>query len=69
MKAPWRDYAGNDIYEGDTVRHPSGEQGVVVVWPDESEPSDQWRVRYDDGVVLRLCLQVGDKGCAEVVQK
>lgn len=64
VAAPWPDYAGNAVHEGDTIRHPSGEQGVVVLLPDEAEPEDQWRVDYGEGWVSRLCLQMGDKGQA-----
>lgn len=48
-KAPWPDFAGNDIHEGDTIRHPSGEEGKIVFLEFESDPGDQWRVLYDDG--------------------
>lgn len=66
-KAPWADFAGNDIYEGDTIKHPAGGEGVVVFWPQESHSSDQWRVKYPHAGHGRLCLQVGDKGRASVV--
>lgn len=63
--APWRDFAGNEIYNGDVICHPSGERGKVVFLPNESDPGDQWRVDYGDGSYLsRLCLQIGDKGRA-----
>ncbi len=67
-KAPWPDYAGNEIHEGDRIQHPSGEVGVVVHLADEHEPEDQWRVDYGDGTLSRLCLQVGDKGRAVKVE-
>lgn len=63
--APWRDFAGNEIYNGDVICHPSGERGKVVFLPSETEPADQWRVDYGDGL-SRLCLQIGDKGRATV---
>jgi hypothetical protein len=66
-KAPWPDFAGNDIHDGDTIEHPSGERGTVVLLAQESDPGDQWRVDYGDAPLSRLCLQVGDKGCAVVV--
>jgi len=63
--APWPNFAGNVIHEGDLLRHPSGEQGCVVFLADEREASDQWRVEYDELKYLsRLCLQIGDKGQA-----
>jgi hypothetical protein len=64
-KAPWTDFAGNDIHVGDTIEHPSGERGKVVFLLLE-HPSDQWRVDYGTEL-LRLCLQVGDRGRAVVV--
>lgn len=36
--APWRDFAGNEIYNGDVICHPSGERGKVVFLPNESDP-------------------------------
>jgi hypothetical protein len=67
-KAPWTDFAGNDIHEGDTIQHPtSGERGTVVFLAHEERPIDQWRVDYGNGGISRLCLQIGDKGQAVVV--
>lgn len=67
-KAPWPDFQGRDIYEGDVIEHTSGERGVVCFWPDEKDPSDQWRVFYAEygAPHSRLCLQIGDKGQAVV---
>lgn len=67
-KAPWLDYAGSEVHEGDRIRHPSGEDGVVVYLADEDEPEDQWRVDYGHVGLSRLCLQLGDKGQAVVVR-
>lgn len=69
-KAPWFDFSGNEIREGDTIRHPSGETGVVCFWESQSEPSDQWRVFYAGRVAQysRLCLQIGERGRAVVVR-
>lgn len=67
--APWRDFDGNEIYDGCEIRHPSGEVGRVVFLPNEEMQSDAWRVVYvDDLGKARLCLQVGDKGQAKVVK-
>lgn len=58
-KAPWTDFAGADIYEGDVIAHPTGERGKVVFLRDKTEPADQWRVLYDDDeckYLSRLCL-------------
>ncbi|WP_110644104.1 hypothetical protein [Salinicola sp. CPA57] len=66
-KAPWPDYAGNQIHEGDTLTHPSGETGKVIFLETEKDPHDQWRVDYADQY-LRLALQIGDKGQALVTE-
>ena len=65
--APWKDFVGNDIHEGDIITHPSGESGKVVFLPEEAEQDDQWRVAYVGSRYLsRLCLQIGDRGQAVV---
>lgn len=66
--APWPDYAGNEIHEGDTIIHPSGEKGVVVFMELEQDPHDQWRVDYGEVWLSRLSLQIGDKGQAVKVE-
>lgn len=68
-KAPWTDFNGDDLYAGDTIRHPSGEYGTIVYLADEQESVDQWRVNYGDPVLSRLCLQIGDNGQAVKVGK
>jgi hypothetical protein len=66
-EAPWPDFAGNPIRDGDTIQHPaSGQTGRVVFAPARAE--DQWLVSYADGDVSRLRLQIGDKGRAVVVE-
>src|SRR5690242_1993601 len=69
MKAPWKDFSGSDIHEGDVISHPCGERGKVVFLPEYSEAADQWRVDYDGIPLSRLCLQIGDKGQAVVVER
>ena len=65
--APWKDFAGNDIHEGDIIAHPSGESGKVVFVPDGEAPEDQWMIAYVGSKYLsRLCLQIGDRGQAVV---
>lgn len=64
---PWPDFAENPIREGDIIRHPTGETGRVVFLAGWNNPTDQWRVDYGDGLLSRLCLQIGDKGMAVVV--
>lgn len=64
--APWPDYDGNEIVEGDTVVNPSGQSGTVVYMQNYLELEDQWLVDYGDEMYSRLCLQIGDKGMAVV---
>ncbi|MFW5971765.1 MAG: hypothetical protein ACOCQT_06640, partial [Desulfovermiculus sp.] len=68
-KAPWTDYEGNDLYEGDFIIHPSGEIAQIVVLEYAKSVHDKWRVYYKSTPPLlagwsRLSLQVGDKGMA-----
>ncbi len=68
-EAPWKDFEGNVICEGDTIVHPDGMKGIV--WYDKHNPSevpeDRWAVEYDNHAASsRLCLQIGDKGQAVV---
>ncbi|MBF7690842.1 hypothetical protein I2F30_08825 [Acinetobacter sp. SCC474] len=55
------------MFESDLIQHPSGETGLVVFLESENEESNQWRVRYSDNSLSRLCLQIGDKGQAIVI--
>lgn len=66
--APWPDFAGNEIREGDMIEHPTGECGAVCFWPHEKDVGDQWRVFYPEngGSYSRLGLQIGSKGMAVV---
>lgn len=66
-KAPWPDYRGADIYEGDTIVHPQGDCGTVV-FDASREPGLEWRVQYLSGEEsLWLGNQIGDKGQACVL--
>lgn len=66
-RAPWTDFAGQQIYEGDTIIHPAGERGVVKFLSEHGNAADQWRVDYGNGELSRLMLQIGDKGQAVVL--
>lgn len=63
--APWKDYAGNTLQEGDYIKHPDGTIGKVFV---SSSPEHVgygcWRVIYEDGENLLLANQVNDRGQA-----
>lgn len=71
-KAPWPDYRGAEIYDGDTIIHPSGETGTVVYIPHPPEvgrnvDGDSWFVDYGTRPMSRLSLQIGNKGQACVL--
>lgn len=67
--APWNDFTGHLIFEGDTIKHPDNTTGQVIFDNKADRVGDQWLVDYGygDGILSRLCLQIGDKGRAEVV--
>lgn len=67
-KSPFKDFYNHEISEGDVIQHPSGEKGTVVFEQRTESDSDNWLVEYEDGVKSRLCLQVGDKGQAYVIE-
>lgn len=63
--APWPDFAGNEIAEGDFLIHPDGKKGCVMF--DQSgayEGINCWRLVYEGGISLWLGTQVGPKGKA-----
>ena len=62
--APWTDFDGQTIRDGDFIIHPDGVKGIVVFRPKGVDASDKWLVDYGDGGPSRLCLQIGDKGRA-----
>lgn len=68
MVAPWRDMHGRTIREGDTIRHPDGQEGRVIYRPEREDDADRWLVDYGDGTESRLVLQINDRGQAVVVQ-
>lgn len=68
--APWPDFKGNPIYEGDLIEHPASDETGVVMYLDRHGLAevDRWFVDYGDGGrPSRLGLQIGDKGQAVVV--
>lgn len=68
LAAPWRDFAGALIHEGDTIRHPTGDTGTVV-YDEKREEVLRWRAVYENGESLWLGNQIGDKGRAVIVPK
>lgn len=63
--APWTDFAGNEIAEGDFLIHPDGKKGCVMFEQSGAyEGVNRWRMVYEDGESLWLGNQIGDKGQA-----
>lgn len=62
--SPWLDYENNELFEGDKIRHPDGDIGVIEFHSKFKDPADQWWVNYGNGPLSRLCMQIGDKGRA-----
>lgn len=58
--APYMDYNGNELREGDYIMHSSGEEGRIFI----NNNNNDWKVRYFDDTVLNLALQIGWKGRA-----
>lgn len=68
--APWPDFLGQTIRNGDRMSHLDGTEFVVVHFPEFPSSGDAWRAVYcteDSTHVSRLCLQIGDKGQAFVI--
>jgi hypothetical protein len=65
--APWPDFKGNPIHEGDTISHPDGTSGIVIFDGTQDGAVNQWRVDYRGEFPSRLCMQIGEKGMAVVV--
>lgn len=63
-KAPWQDYKGDDLYAGDTISHPCGTKGVIILNDSFDLDSDKWLVKYGRDDFSRLIIQIGDKGQA-----
>lgn len=61
--APWPDAAGNELREGDVIRHPDGSTATIF-YDDTRQESNRWRAIYDSGESLLLGLQIGDRGQA-----
>lgn len=68
MKSPFKDFQGNEINEGDLLRHPSGESGIVQFIPRRGNDNDCWVVNYGDGTPSRLCLQINERSQGVIVE-
>lgn len=64
VAAPWPDFAGNPLHEGDTIKHPDGTTARVVLDASRDDPASRWRAVYEDGESLWLGNQISGKGRA-----
>ncbi len=66
-KSPYLCYNGNELFEGDSIVHPSGQTAKIIYMkrPDR----DPWMVYYNNDIddISTLCLQFGDKGQARKI--
>jgi len=70
LRAPWPDFSGEPVHEGDTIEHPDGSRGVVIRMSGRFlNEGERWKVRYyDDRKLSSLGLQINGKGQAVVVK-
>ena len=67
--APWPDFAGSPIHEGDWIEHPNGDRARVLFSLDTKHDGvSRWRAVYENDDSLWLGNQIGDKGKAIVVK-
>lgn len=69
MKAPWKDYSGNDIHEGDTLIDSSGRVGKVLLMQQPNNIVDRWQVTHGCSKLIRLVVQISHVGKAVVVKE
>ena len=67
--APWPDFDGNPVKEGDRIIHPSGDSGFVVFVADASDDNARWRVDYGHGQSHSLSREIGAEVKATVVDE
>jgi hypothetical protein len=67
--APWPDFEGTTIMEGDRLIHPSGEMGIVAMSADALHDNERWRIDYGNGVFRSLQIEVGEEGRAVVLDE
>lgn len=69
QKAPWPDFDGNQIVEGDRVVLPCGESGVVVCRVPGSLAAEDWCVDYGGGDLKGLAGEVSKTGRAVMLDE
>ena len=63
-KAPWKDYEGNNIYEGDAIHHPSGQQGESEeLTPANAQPIEK---APKDGTDVIVFYELACTWCAHI---
>lgn len=67
--APWLDFEGHPVKEGDRIIHPSGDSGFVVFIANALQDSERWRVDYGHGSTRSLFQELGEAGRATVVDE
>jgi len=68
LTAPWPDFLGNPIHEGDKIRRLDGWIGTVFIRKHIMNVSKQWFVNYGDACPsLNLLNEVGDENQAVVI--
>lgn len=67
-KAPWPDFAGNPVHEGDRLIRPCGESGVVRL-REQDDGAGRWWVDYGHGQLRPLQTELGVTGRATVLDE
>ena len=67
--APWLDYKGHSVYEGDRIVEHSGDSGIVVFRAGRPSVEECWRVDYGYGNVRSLRAELGEAGKAIVIDE
>lgn len=67
--APWPDFAGHPIQEGDRVIRHCGDTGVVVLLQGAHDDPARWQVNYGPGNQRSLAEEVSPSGRAVVVDE
>lgn len=67
--APWPDFAGHPVQEGDRLIRHCGDTGVVVLLPGAAGDAARWCVNYGPGRLCCLAEELGKVGRAVVVDE
>jgi hypothetical protein len=67
--APWQDFSGKPVQEGDRVLDASGDMGIVVLRPEQTQDDARWCVDYGNGVLRCLRTELNGEGRAVVLDE